>query len=347
MKISNLILAGTFGLFALASCSDDDENTGGDDPNFTSVNLYATSNTSGDVTRYNLVDGSQATYTTLATDSEGIYYDPTTDSFTQAERSAVLNTSLATFINVNALPLTGVTGVTAAFNSSADLQSPRDLAVSNELYVVADNADVDGNPETADGRLFVYIRENGNFTLRNTITVDFKVWGIDFVGNDLYVVVDATNKLAIFNNFRANSTTGAVAATKTITIEGLTRTHGIDADGTTLILTDIGAATGEGSDTDGAFHVVTNFESKIAAIADGGTLSVSDQIRIAGASTLLGNPISASYDQESDVAYIAERANGGGRILAFASVSQSSGLNTAPSINNTLAGASSVYFYKN
>lgn len=344
MKISKIILFNALGLLALASCSDDDSDDG--PSNSDTVNLYATSNTSGDVTRYDLVEGNTATYTTLATDGEGIYYDPATESFTQAERSASLNTALAAFTDVNSLPFTGSVAITAAFRSSADLKSPRDIAVNGNLYVVADNSDVDGDTNTPDGRFFIYTRENGAFSLRNTVTVNFKVWGIDFVGNDLYAVVDATNNLAIFSNFTANNNTGVVAATKTVTIEGLTRTHGIDANGSTLILTDIAAASGAGSDTDGGFHVITNFETKLSAVADGGTLAVGQQIRIAGSNTMLGNPVNVSYDQESDVAYFAERANGGGRVLAFANVSQGTGGNTAPSINNTLTGASSVYFYK-
>jgi len=37
-------------------------------------------------------------------------------------------------------------------------------------------------------------------------------------------------------------------------------------------------------------------------------------------------------------------ANGGGRVLAFSEVSTSSG-NRSPQINNSLSGASAVYFY--
>lgn len=219
--------------------------------------------------------------------------------------------------------------------------SPRDLAVNDDIYVVSDNADVDGDTTTNDGRLFVFVKGDNGFTLRNTITVDFAVWGIEFVGNNLYAVVDKTNQLAVFTNFSASNTTDAtVAASKTITVEGIVRTHGIGYDDGTMILTDIGDAA---VDNDGGFHIITDFDSKFSGVADGGTLAVSDQVRVAGSNTFLGNPISAEFDSDTNTVFIAERANGGGRVLAFTNAD--AGGNIAPSVNNTLSGASSLYFY--
>ena len=109
-----------------------------------------------------------------------------------------------------------------------------------------------------------------------------------------------------------------------------------------MILTDIGDAS---VDTDGAFHIISNFQSKFDAVADGGTLLVAgNQTRVAGSFTLLGNPVSADYDAVTNTVFIAERANGGGRILAFTNAD--AGGNIGPDINNTLSGASSVYFYR-
>ena len=109
-----------------------------------------------------------------------------------------------------------------------------------------------------------------------------------------------------------------------------------------MILTDIGDAS---VDTDGAFHIISNFQSKFDAVADGGTLLVAgNQTRVAGSFTLLGNPVSADYDAVTNTVFIAERANGGGRILAFTNAD--AGGNIGPDINNTFSGASSVYFYR-
>jgi len=60
----------------------------------------------------------------------------------------------------------------------------------------------------------------------------------------------------------------------------------------------------------------------------------------------LGNPVNVVYDAESDVVYVAELANGGGRVLSFNSVSENTGGNVAPVINNVLPGVSSLFLYK-
>lgn len=38
--------------------------------------------------------------------------------------------------------------------------------------------------------------------LKNTFDIDFAVWGIEFIGDDLFAVVDKTADLAVFTNFR-------------------------------------------------------------------------------------------------------------------------------------------------
>lgn len=339
MKKYNFLTLTFFAAIALVSCSNDDN--GGDDGQMANLEsqVYATSNTDGNVRRYDNDDSGNTTTTTLitlSTDSEGIYYDQSTDQVTQASRSLL---QLNTYADASITP-DGVT-VEITASSSIDLVSPRDIAVNGNVYVVADNADVDGDPNTADGRLFVYTKSGSTFTLRNTVTVDFAVWGIEFVGNDLYAVVDKTSDIAVFTNFAATNTTDTtVAATKRITIEGIVRTHGIAFDGGTMILTDVGDAS---SDIDGAFHVITDFETKFNAVADGGTMAVAgNQIRVSGALTLLGNPVSADFDSTTNTVYIAERANGGGRVLSFTDIG--TGGNVGPTLNATLSGASSVYF---
>ena len=329
-------------LFSVA-CSDDDNDTdGGPTANFESQ-VYASNNSNGNIERYDRSESGEVTSATLVTlslDAEGIYYDAATDQITQASRTLF---QLNTYSDI-ALANDGA-NVELELSSSADLESPRDIAVSanGDLYVVSDNADVDGNTSTDDGRLYVYTRNGNSFALRNTITVDFAVWGIEFVGNDLFVVVDKTSDIAVFTNFEATYTADATETpNKRITIEGITRTHGIAFDGGTMILTDIGDAS---SDTDGGFHIITNFQSKFDAVNDGGTMAVQDnQVRVAGSATFLGNPVSADYDAEANEVFIAERANGGGRILSFTNVE--TGGNIGPNMNATLSGASSVYFYK-
>ncbi|RXG16288.1 hypothetical protein DSM03_103475 [Leeuwenhoekiella aestuarii] len=336
MNISKFLYLGAIGLFALTSCSDDDDDStvivDG------TADLYATSHTDGSVTKYDLLRGGITTYSTEATDAEGIYYSPDDDSFTIAARGAT-QTSLQTYLSISDL-IDASLDLTVDFSSPAALQSPRDLTVNGNIYVVSDNAN-------DNGRFFVFEKDGTSFTLRNTVTVEFAVWGIEFVGNDLYAVVDSSSDLAVFTNFTSSNMTDAtVAPTKRITVEGIVRTHGLDFDGDTMIMTDIAAASGGDFDTDGGFHVITNFDSKFDAVENGGTLAVEDQIRFAGDATLLGNPVNVVYDAETDAVYIAELANGGGKINVYGNVSSSNGGNVAPTSSAVLSGVSSLYLYK-
>ncbi|MFD1061643.1 hypothetical protein ACFQ1Q_00180 [Winogradskyella litorisediminis] len=323
----------SFGL--VTSCEDDDNNS---DSNNQSIKLFASNNANGNITVYDLAQAPITTSTLLTTSTaaDGVFFDSATNTIVQASRSSngLEGFNVSTdFINNTVLSLD--------IDGSDDMDSPRELAVNGNFYVVADNADVDGNTATPDGRLFVYQRNASTFTLRNVITTDFKLWGITFIGNDLYAVVDADNELAVFTNFLSNTTNATLSASKRIVVEGIVRTHGLTYDAATdvMVMTDIGLAS-NGQD-DGGFHVITNFIPKFTAVADGGTLAVTQQTRVSGAATLLGNPVDVAYDGVTGTVFIAEAGNGGGRILAFSNIGN--GGNLTPVVNNSLASASSVY----
>ena len=329
------VLAGTL----FTSCSDDDDNMTNPTPNSTFV--YASNNSNGNVTVYDVTDASNIstkTFITASVAADGIYADGN-GTVVQASRT---DNGLEGF-NISS-DLTSGSVIDIAIDGSNDMDSPREVAVNGNTFVVADNADVDGDTNTPDGRLFIYTRSGNSFTLQNTITTDFKLWGITFIGNDLYAVVDATNELAVFTNFLSNTTDTTLSASKRIAIEGIVRTHGLtyDAASDIMIMTDIGEASNP--DTDGGFHVIDGFMSKFNSTMAGGTLAVSQQTRVAGSSTLLGNPVDVAYDAATGTVFIAEAGNGGGRILAFNSIG--SGGNIAPVVNNSLASASAVYLYK-
>ena len=337
MNTGKYLILGVLGALTFTSCSNDDT----DDKipmNEMSANLYATSHADGNVTQYDLTNNTMTTITTSASDAEGIYVSPEDDSFTIAARGAT-QTSVQAYVGISDLIRSAV-NLTVSFSGPSILQNPRDIAVSGNFYVVADSEN------SGAGRFFVFEKSNGSFTLSRTITTDFSVWGIEFVGNDLYAVVDMSNELAVFTNFLASNTANAtVSASKRVAIEGIARTHGIAFDGGTMIMSDIAAASGDNAATDGGFHVITDFMSKFNAVADGETLTADQQIRYAGAATLLGNPVNVEYDADSDTVYVAELANGGGRVLAFTAVSTAGGGNATPAVNNSLAGVSSLYFY--
>jgi len=271
MKIQNFLFTGAFCAILFASCSDDDNNNM-EVPSAVS-DLYATSHADGNVTRYNLTTGNVASYNTNVSDAEGIYYSPNDEgSFTIAPRGDS-QTALQSYENIEDLSdfELDITGPDV-------MDSPRDLAVNGAFYVVSDNAN-------DQGRFFIFERGSDEFTLRNIVTVDFPVWGIEFIDSALYAVVDSSSDLAVFNNFLDHSGNDVVTASKRITIEGIVRTHGLDYDGNTMIMTDIAAASGDNFDTDGAFHVISDFNSKFNNVENGGTLSVSDQTRYAGNAT--------------------------------------------------------------
>lgn len=346
MKTSNLAKNTMLSLFvsaAIVSCSDDDNDAIViNDGQSTSVKLYTSNNADGNITIYDVTDQSAVTSKTLITTSiaaDGVYYDATNDFLLQASRTDL---GLEGYNNTNSL-VSGAT-LTVDVDGTNDMQSPREVAVNGNFIVVADNADVDGDPLTPDGRLYVYTKDGNTITLRNTITTSFKLWGITFDNNNLYAVVDATNELAVFSDFLSNTTDMSLTASKRIIVEGIVRTHGLtfDASSDVMILTDIADAA-NGQD-DGGFHYIENFTSKFNAVANGGTLEVSQQVRVSGASTLLGNPVDVAYDASTQTVYIAEAGNGGGRILAFNNFE--AGGNITPFINNSLAAASAVYLSK-
>src|SRR5690606_37893203 len=274
-------------------------------------------------------------FLTSSDDNEGIYYDDDADELVVNSRSqSVINTysNIENAQNGNSLNL--------FLSSDSVLESPRDIAVNNGVYVVSDNADVDGDPNTEDGRFFVFTRDASGYTLRNTVTVNYAVWGIEFIGNDLYTVVDKTADIAVLKNFASVYTTDVTATpNKQITIEGITRTHGIAEDGGFVILTDIGDAA---SESDGGFNFINGFVSKFDATPDGDTLSFAgNQVRVSGALTDLGNPVAVDYESTSQTVFIAERANDGGKILFFNEIG--AGGNLVPTLNSPFEGASSLY----
>ena len=122
--------------------------------------------------------------------------------------------------------------------------------------------------------------------------------------------------------------------------------HGItyDADANLLVVSDVGSATSSmqsGFDTDGSFNTLTySFTDRIL----GGLLNtpITAKATFVGANTMLGNPVDISGS--NDDIFVAEKANGGGKVLRFGNVQEANGIqNVAPdAMNNTIQGAESV-----
>ncbi len=146
----------------------------------------------------------------------------------------------------------------------------------------------------------------------------------------------------VFNNFFANSN-GAITPTKRVTIEGLVRSHGITFStvDNRMVLTDVGLAS---SDADGGVIIINNFSSVLAATSNLGTIALSSQIRLYGPNSTLGNPVDVSYDDVTEQIFVAERLNGGGKLLTF-SLPTANG-DATPTISRTELGISSVFLIR-
>ncbi|GAA4308231.1 hypothetical protein GCM10023115_37270 [Pontixanthobacter gangjinensis] len=301
------------------------------------AHLYAATH-NGEVKRYDINTGQITTYANSSSDAGGVHFSAANDAFTLVSRSS---NRLISYPGISELGAGGTQNPETEIAGSPDLQSPRDLSVNGDFYVVSDNTDLDGDPETGEGRLFVYARTSNGFFLRNIVTTKFKVYGIEFVGGDLFAAVDETNRLAVFRNFLANSSSAIRAADKIVTIQGMVRAQGLDYENGVMVLSDIGEAE---TSSDGGLHIITNFDTKFNTATTGGFIGEADQLKIAGGNTLLGNPVDVDYDSAYDVVFVAESLNNGGRILAFNNATSVSG-NIAPDLRYALPKVSSVFFY--
>ena len=310
---------------------DGGDGGGGGDAEVTG-RFYVSSNTSGLVGVFDALDDGTAdssTFPANGMDSDGIAYDEDNDVLYQLDRT---NNVVVAYNNVAVALANGMTPTVSA-TSTSDFTNGRELTLTGSKLVVAqDAADSNGNQNA----FFVYDAAAGAITLANTYTTDINLWGLHAQDETLYAVVDNSNNLAVFENFFGNSD-GNVNPSTVIAVDGIVRTHGLtyDADTDLMVLTDVGS--GAVAD-DGAIVIVEDY---MDAAADG-TISAGEQTRIEGAATLLGNPVDVAVNVDNSMIWVAERANGGGRVLGFSL--PSAGGNIAPDYDEDFAGASSIYF---
>ncbi|MBD8490729.1 hypothetical protein IFO69_18395 [Echinicola sp. CAU 1574] len=319
------------------SCTNDDDMDMPDNGDIAS--LFVSSNTSGMISIMDFTDPSNVSTSTTASagaDADGIYYDAEDDEIIQLVRS---NNSLNVYGDFKASLMNSGISISLGLNTMGDFVSGREIAVYNDMVVVAESpVEANGNQSS----FYVYQTTSSGFSLMNTYRVDFALWGIHIEGNTLYAIVDKDSDLAVFNNFFANAD-GMINPSKRVTIEGLVRTHGLtySMEDDLMVLTDIGDA---GSDSDGGLTLITDFSNKLNATSNGGMISSSQQARIEGSNTSLGNPVDVAYSEDSQMIFVAERANGGGKILAF-NYFTSNG-NPSPTFSQSVEGASAVYYYE-
>ncbi|GGA73502.1 hypothetical protein GCM10008015_12670 [Flavobacterium palustre] len=329
--MKNLFFSCAVVAMAFVSCDNDDAPVS--NPELT---LVTSSNTSGKVTYVNLLEPNAMvkSFTISSLDAEGVSYNPKTDTLIVASRT---NNRLEAYSGVKAAAASGSVSLSLSLNgSNLDFTNARETAVSGDKIIVAQDESASNG---LVNKLLVYKKTATGFMLLNSYTVNFKLWGIHMEGNDLYAVVDLTGDIVQFKNIMSNAS-GAITATKRVTIEGLVRTHGISysAKDNVMVLTDVGAAA---SDSDGGLIFIKNFMSVFASTANMGTISTSNQIRIYGPNSQLGNPVDVAYDYATDIAYVAERLNGGGKVLSFARATISG--DATPLTVRTEAGVTSIF----
>lgn len=321
---------------SLLSCSDDDTMTQMSD---SELKLVTSSNTTGMISFTNLllVNPDPISLTVNGTDNDGIFYDSTSDELILASRT---NNRLELYSGLkNSVVMNSDNLLLSNFSLATEFTNPREIAVVGDKVVVTqDQATINGDTN----KLLVYQKTTTGFNLLNEYTLDFKVWGIHFNGNDLYAVADLTSDVVIFNNFFSMAS-GTVTPSKRVTIEGLTRTHGItySSEDNVMILTDVASAADA---TDGGLVIISNFTSVLSSTQNMGTIAMNNQVRLYGSNTTLGNPVDVAYDYVSNRIYVAERANGGGNVLTF-TFPTSSG-NIAPINSRSELGVAAVYLVR-
>ncbi|MEQ9440336.1 MAG: hypothetical protein RIG62_14880 [Cyclobacteriaceae bacterium] len=331
---SFILLAGTTVFFTSCEKGEDifDDFLGKDkDKDMAEMRIFASTNTGGNFTIFDVSDLHDIDITVASTgsmDADGIFYSQDKDIVYQLSRTESMVNGYTDIMD-----LMGKKDVRPAFSSTSDFTNGREITVEGDMLVVAEDVD-DMN------QLVVYKVYEGALRLDKTYRVHINLWGIQLVNGTLYAVEDGTNNLAVYNDFGSQPDDQNLGADMKVAIEGLVRTHGLNYDAMhdVMVLTDIADAT---VDSDGGFHVIENFSTKLMDAGDEGMIMMDDQIRVAGDMTYLGNPVDVALSVEAKKIYVAERANGGGRLLIFDYPMESG--NMKPIANVNYEGASAVY----
>ena len=295
-------------------------------PEVPSASFFVSSNSQMAIGAFDVLSNNTVTMTMFANaadDADGIYYDDNADVIYQLNRTDNV---------INAYSNASSANPALTATSTSDFINGREIAVVDGKLVVAQDA----NPANGNqNRFVVYDVSPTAITLDKIYDASINLWGIHANGGNLFAIVDNSSQVAVFNNF-FNQPAGAIAPSMTVAVDGLIRTHGLtyDAEDDVMILTDIG---NPASATDGALIVVKDF---MTAGADG-TISTSEQIRVGGASSQLGNPVDVAYDEVNNTIYVAERASGNGKVLGFKFPRLSGGI--APFYSKLFFGASAIH----
>lgn len=334
--MKKMLALGTLLSLIAVSCTDDDSMSSQSNPE---LKLVTSSNTTGKISFVDLLSTNSSifSFSVNGTDNDGIYYNSFSDEVILASRT---NNRLETYSGLkNGVETNTDNLMLSNFSSNMDFTNAREIAISGDKVIVTqDQATINNDTN----KFLVYQKTTSGYNLINEYTLDFKIWGIHAEGTTLYAVADLTSDILVFDNFFSLAS-GTIMPTKRVTIEGLTRTHGItySANDDVMILTDVASAADA---TDGGLIVINNFTTVLNSTSNMGTIAMSNQKRIYGASSTLGNPVDVAYDYVTNVIYVAERANGGGKVLTF-NIPTASG-DVTPVNSRAEAGVAAVYLLR-
>jgi hypothetical protein len=234
-------------------------------------------------------------------DGNGIFFDAYSGTVFQVSRQAK---NIKTFtVNTD-----GTLTNKASFIDNS-LLSAREIAFDRTRKTLYVSSNI-------DSAIYVYV---GVDTISGTVQANKKIklkggqpWGIHLDNDNLFVVLDHDKlEVQLFENASA-LVVGTLDPTKSITITGAKRLHGITYSSSTdvLILTDIGDAA---SNLDGSIYIIEEATAKFTAAG----AQVTPTRTISGQATDLGNPVDVAFDTRSgkNLIYVAEKANK--KILVF------------------------------
>lgn len=332
-----LFLAALFaGVTLFFSCSlDDDSAGGGGIPIPINSMIYAASNSSNTIAVFRVTPAhvQRAEHTISSHSNEGVFYNKEDDELVvNAKEQHAVNI----FSNVKNTPDGAALNLKQSSNTV--LENPHDVVMSGQYYIVSDS-----ELDSEEGEILIFERGESGLELRNTVALDYEVWGLELRGNDLFHTIPNTGDIAVFQDFTSNYTTDTTATpSKRITIEGIENIRGISADRDVFVFTDVDDVD---KANDGGVHLIDNFAEKFNAVENGEELTFSgNQIRIYGEVTKLGNPLDVAYDASADEIIVAENSRDGGAVLFFQGISLGGAI--APVFEFPYQGASSLSFSK-
>jgi len=332
-----MFLCGVMLAFLSFSCSTDDDTGGGGGgiDQIVRGTLYATSNSKNTIGIYKFTPQGVAggLNTVSSNNNEGIFYNKEKDEL-------IINSRQQKVVNIygNIKNAEAGTDLSLKTSSSSVLQNPRDVVENGNYLIVSD-----GELGADEGKYLIFERDEEGLTLRNTLTVEFDVWGMLMIGNDLYATIPNTGDVAVFKNFVATHTTDAtIAPDKRITLGGMNNLRGIAADQGIFVFTDAGEI---GNTIDGSFSMVYGFVQKLNNVENGGTMAASEQLKVSGQLAKLGDPVGVAYNDQNKVVMIAENIHNGGAVHMYQNVEV--GGEIPPVAVYPLEKASSVFYSSN